>query len=199
MDFLKSSNDSGKFGLGSKPVLGQRSLETSSPSDDSDSRSENIQLDINDLQPAVVNNDDLDKVITEDYSEDPSDSFAVGAKHFIKKETKKSTSVSETSKSSSKTSSKTASKSVSKSRSKSVTKSASKGLPTPVVEQIDAKKIELTRDIEAEMKKVQMELHEQRERRYAEIMTSHEEEMYRKSWIFYIYCRFFAFRLTEFC
>lgn len=163
-------------------------METSTPSDeDSDSRSENIQLDINDLQPAVVIDNNQDKIITEDYSEDPSDSFALGANKFIKKETKKTSSISEVSKSSSKSSksvsrSKSASKaSVSKSTPKS-RDSASKPqkLPKPVVEQIDSKRVELTRDIEAEMKKVQMELHAHREERYTEIMSLHEEEMYRK-------------------
>ena len=174
-------------------MLGAQSLETSSPSDeDSDSRSENIQLDINDLQPAVVV--DQDKIITEDYSEDPSDSFALGANKFIKKETKKTSSISEVSKSSK--SSTKSSKSVSRSKSaskSSISKSTSKSrdlaskpqkLPKPVVEQIDAKRVELTRDIEAEMKKVQMELHAHREQRYTEIMTLHEEEMYRKGAIF---------------
>ena len=166
-------------------------METSSPSDeDSDSRSENIQLDINDLQPAVVIDNNQDKIITEDYSEDPSDSFALGANKFIKKETKKTSSISEVSKSS-KSSSKS-SKSVSRSKSASkasVSKSTPKSrdsaskpkkLPKPVVEQIDSKRVELTRDIEAEMKKVQMELHAHREERYTEIMSLHEEEMYRK-------------------
>merc|ERR1712106_1273662 len=118
LDFLKSSNDSFKLGAKSKPVLGQFSLETSSsPSDDDDdddARSENIQLDINDLQPALIV-PKSDKLVTDEYSEDPSDSFVMGAAQFIKKEKESVSEMSKSSKSSSKsTRSKSASKSLSK-------------------------------------------------------------------------------------
>ena len=49
-EFLKSSNDSSKFQLG-KPVLGSKEFSASKEDDDYSTSTENIHMDINDLQP----------------------------------------------------------------------------------------------------------------------------------------------------
>jgi len=97
LEFLKSSNDSSKFNLGKKPVLGSKSEDADSDEDDISSRTtsssdnSNIQMDIGALQPAIRSGSDpkIDESLSlsetkDSETKDSDSSFKVAGNKFLR-------------------------------------------------------------------------------------------------------------------
>ena len=183
LDFLKTSNDETSSKLNFHVQSG-----THISKSESDSLSDNVHLDINQLepikQPDSKSSPKYDLSMSEKDSEDSS--FQIAASKFLKKKPLEEDSLSKSSKSSSRSKSRKSSNNSSVSSLKSSSKRGSRNskvvpkinpknatrLNESVSAQIQQKKIQVGVEIEEEMKRIQLDLLDQRQKRYTLVTRS---------------------------